>query len=160
MPPMKVVMMILNAEPSATIKTCFKQGQSGVLCNALRDLVRACLKKDCSKRPAAKELLKHSFFKKYARDKQWLLQNFVAKLPRKSAKLGGIRHQLDLPLSIREQSINEDAIRPTLTSWNFDSTDMKGLRSQLAGSPDLTPITELSEENGKPVDLAPVAPVA
>uniref|UniRef100_A0A6A7GC05 Serine/threonine-protein kinase BLUS1-like n=1 Tax=Hirondellea gigas TaxID=1518452 RepID=A0A6A7GC05_9CRUS len=62
-PAMKILMLTLNKPPPSTSSYA---DLAGKVSKSFKNLVETCLKRDPVKRPSAKELLKHKFFKKAA----------------------------------------------------------------------------------------------
>lgn len=60
--PMKILMLTLQQDPPST--SSYGDGSDKKFSKTFKSFVDACLKKDPSKRPTAKELLKHKFLKK------------------------------------------------------------------------------------------------
>ncbi|OAF68288.1 Pseudokinase ALS2CR2 [Intoshia linei] len=105
-PPMKVLMLTLDNEPPTIDinSTCTDQYKAyGKL---FRKLIADCLRKDSSKRPTAKQLLKHEFIKK-AKDRSYIAKIFqsskfqlaeeksnIMRIPGKSGKLHQVGESL------------------------------------------------------------------
>ncbi|WIA42603.1 hypothetical protein OEZ86_008578 [Tetradesmus obliquus] len=76
LPPMKVLLMTLQGPPPQLEASCGSRHFS----RGMREVVARCLNKDPKKRPTAKELLEHKFFKQ-AKDAEFLKRTLLADLP-------------------------------------------------------------------------------
>jgi serine/threonine-protein kinase OSR1/STK39 len=75
--PMKVLLLTLQEEPP----TCeIYQDNSSKFSKNYHNLISKCLRKDPTKRPTAKKLLEHDFFKQ-AKDAEYIMEKIIKKLP-------------------------------------------------------------------------------
>ncbi|XP_062578865.1 serine/threonine-protein kinase OSR1-like [Saccostrea cucullata] len=91
-PPMKVLMLTLQNEPPNLDTSAEDKEQYKGYSKIFRKMIAECLRKEPEKRPTAKQLLKHEFFKK-AKDKQYLVKSLlsdgVAVKPQKVKRVPG-----------------------------------------------------------------------
>ena len=79
--PMKVMLLTLQEEPPTA--DCYGPQAAAQFSRHFHSLVKHCLKKDSSKRPSARKLLEHKFFK-LARGRDYIVDCIVRKLPARS----------------------------------------------------------------------------
>lgn len=76
-PPMKVIYLTISGKPP----TLDKKQTSRKYSRMFKDMIDCCLQRDPAKRPTAKALLKHPFFKTMAKKPQFLVSSVLAHVP-------------------------------------------------------------------------------
>ncbi|XP_041366097.1 serine/threonine-protein kinase OSR1-like isoform X1 [Gigantopelta aegis] len=84
-PPMKVLMLTLQNEPPNLDTGAEDKDQYKAYSKIFRKMIGECLKKEPEKRPTAKQLLKHEFFKK-AKDKAYIVKTCISDGPTMKAQ--------------------------------------------------------------------------
>lgn len=91
-PPMKVLMLTLQNDPPNLDTGADDKEQYKSYSKVFRKMISECLKKEPEKRPTAKQLLKHEFFKK-AKDKNYLVKTCLSEVsplkPQKVKRVAG-----------------------------------------------------------------------
>ncbi|PAA73291.1 hypothetical protein BOX15_Mlig001820g1 [Macrostomum lignano] len=88
-PPLKVIILTLNNDPPNLASVEEKPGQYSAYGHKFRKFVSACLVRNDSERPSAKQMLQHPFIKAKAKDKEYIVR----------AVLSGDSHHLHHHLS-------------------------------------------------------------
>ncbi|GAA0152396.1 non-receptor serine/threonine protein kinase [Lithospermum erythrorhizon] len=124
-PPMKVLLMTLqNAPPGLDHEGDHKFSKS------FKQMIASCLVKDPSKRPTAKKLLKHSFFKQ-ARSSDYIARVLLDGLPDIGDRLQAIKQKEEEMLAQKKmpdgkkEEISQNEYKCGISSWNFDLDDLK-----------------------------------
>ncbi|KAL4559846.1 hypothetical protein LXL04_031992 [Taraxacum kok-saghyz] len=128
-PPMKVLLMTLqNAPPGLDYERDKKFSKS------FKQMIASCLVKDPSKRPSAKKLLKHSFFKQ-ARTNDFIARKLLEGLPTLGDRLQALKRkeedmlvQKKIPDGQKEE-MSQNEYKRGISGWNFDLEDMKAQAS-------------------------------
>ncbi|RXH68793.1 hypothetical protein DVH24_031126 [Malus domestica] len=116
-PPMKVLLMTLqNAPPGLDYERDRKFSKS------FKQMIASCLVKDPSKRPSAKKLLKHSFFKQ-ARSNDYISRTLLEGLPVLGDRIKELKNEYKRGIS----------------GWNFNLDDMKAQASLIQDVDDPVP---------------------
>lgn len=144
-PPMKVLLMTLqNAPPGLDYERDRKFSKS------FKQMIASCLVKDPNKRPPAKKLLKHSFFKQ-ARSNDYIVRKLIEGLP---AKLGDrlealkrkdedMLAQKRIPAGEMEE-MSQNEYKRGISGWNFDLEDVKA-QASLIPDEDVIPEKEQAD---------------
>ncbi|MCL7049790.1 hypothetical protein MKW94_005077 [Papaver nudicaule] len=101
--------------------------------NSFNQVIAKCLQKDPHNRPSAKELLKHSFFKK-ARSSEYVACTLLKRLPTlgDGAKELQIREATIVQKKMSDMKKEEIApYKQGISAWKFDVADLKAQASQL-----------------------------
>ncbi|KAL0342234.1 UNVERIFIED_CONTAM: Serine/threonine-protein kinase fray2 [Sesamum calycinum] len=128
-PPMKVLLMTLqNAPPGLDYERDKKFSKS------FKQMIASCLVKDPLKRPSARKLLKHSFFKQ-ARSNDYIARTLLEGLPALGDRLQALKRkeedllaQKKMPDGQKEE-ISQNEYKRGISGWNFDLEDMKAQAS-------------------------------
>lgn len=147
--PMKVMLLIMQKDPPNA--KVYKGSESkDVFSQNFHDMVKQCLNKNPSKRPKAKDLLKHSWFKK-AKGKKYVTNRILYTLPpRKVLPISEDK----MPKSFRHKNtIVED--RSTFSQVGFDFSDVPRSQSSIRVNPSsisAEPLNEVKEESQQDVN--------
>lgn len=126
--PMKVMLMTLQEEPpTAEIYSHFNQSSFS---KHFHSMVSKCLKKDPTKRPSAKKLLEHKFFR-LARDAQYVVDTVVKQMPT-------IEYTSPIEEFAKTRANTSPAADPATMpgSWVFDLDELAKVRSETQSSAD------------------------
>eukprot|EP01018_Ginkgo_biloba_P017598 Gb_32036 [translate_table: standard] len=145
-PPIKVLHMALQNEPQGLDYEKHKRYSKSFL-----EMIAMCLVKDPTKRPSAKKLLKHSFFKN-AQSNEFVAHSIFDGLPPLADRLrasklreGSMRRQKGLPYGENnERSQNEH--KQGISARNFDLEDLKAQASLIDDNDEL-PAARVHIEN-------------
>ncbi|KAL3529007.1 hypothetical protein ACH5RR_008329 [Cinchona calisaya] len=124
-PPMKVLLMTLqNAPPGLDYERDKKFSKS------FKQMIASCLVKDPSKRPSAKKLLKHPFFKQ-AMSNDYISRTLLDGLPALGDRLQALKRkeedmvaQKKIPDGQKEE-MSQNEYKRGISGWNFDLEDLK-----------------------------------
>ncbi|KAJ4958679.1 hypothetical protein NE237_025790 [Protea cynaroides] len=136
-PPMKVLLMTLqNAPPGLDYERDRKFSKS------FKQMIAMCLVKNPSKRPTAKKLLKHSFFKK-ARSNDYIARTILDGLPSLGDRINQLKMkeadmlaQKKMPDGKKEE-ISQNEYKRGLSAWNFDIEELKAQASLIQDSEEI-----------------------
>ncbi|XP_066325101.1 serine/threonine-protein kinase ppk11-like isoform X2 [Miscanthus floridulus] len=124
-PPAKVFLMTLQHAPPSLHNTKEKK-----FTDSFKSMIATCLIKDPTKRPPAKKLLKHPFFKR-ARSDHNAVKCMLNKLPSLAERMQFIKEneaklQADKkPLDNCKEKASQEEYRRGVSEWNFDIADLK-----------------------------------
>ncbi|XP_019167271.1 PREDICTED: serine/threonine-protein kinase OSR1-like isoform X2 [Ipomoea nil] len=128
-PPMKVLLMTLqNAPPSLDYERDRKFSKS------FKQMIASCLVKDPSKRPSAKKLLKHSFFKQ-ARSNDYIAKTLLDGLPALGDRIRALKKKEEEMLAEKKipdgqkEEMSQNEYKRGISSWNFNLDDLKAQAS-------------------------------
>uniref|UniRef100_A0A7N0TYY8 Protein kinase domain-containing protein n=2 Tax=Kalanchoe fedtschenkoi TaxID=63787 RepID=A0A7N0TYY8_KALFE len=128
-PPMKVLLMTLqNAPPSLDYERDRKFSRS------FKQMTASCLVKDPSKRPTAKKLLKHSFFKQ-ARSNDYISRTLLEGLPALGDRLKELKKKEEDMLAQKKmpdgqkEELSQNEYKRGISGWNFNIEDVKAQAS-------------------------------
>ncbi|KAJ9559499.1 hypothetical protein OSB04_004659 [Centaurea solstitialis] len=146
-PPMKVLLMTLqNAPPGLDYERDKKFSKS------FKQMIASCLVKDPSKRPSAKKLLKHSFFRQ-AKSNEFIARKLLEGLPALGDRLQALKRkeedmlvQKKIPDGQKEEmSLNE--YKRGISGWNFDLEDVKAQASLIQDEEPISDKDHLGNSN-------------
>ncbi|KAI4329425.1 hypothetical protein L6164_021690 [Bauhinia variegata] len=128
-PPMKVLLMTLqNAPPSLDYERDMKFSK------AFKQLIGICLVKDPSKRPTAKKLLRHSFFKQ-ARSNDYIARTLLDGLPELGDRMKALKRKEEDMLAQKKmpdgqmEELSQSEYKRGISGWNFNLEDLKAQAS-------------------------------
>lgn len=128
-PPMKVLLMTLQNAPP-----CLDYERDKKFSKSFKQMIASCLVKDPSKRPSAKKLLKHAFFKQ-ARSNDYINRILLEGQPELGDRLQAIKRkeedllaQKKMPDGQKEE-ISQNEYKRGISGWNFNLDDMKAQAS-------------------------------
>merc|ERR1719419_986002 len=110
--PMKIIMNITEKAPPTVESYNEEERQQDVLHKDFHKFVKACLKRDPTKRPRAKELIKYNFIKR-AKSHQYVYNRVLFSLPALNPK------PEELPKSL--QGSKSERTMMSTTSWNWSN---------------------------------------
>ncbi|KAG0531992.1 hypothetical protein BDA96_04G069400 [Sorghum bicolor] len=123
-PPAKVFLMTLQHAPPSLHNTKEKK-----FTDSFKSMIATCLIKDPTKRPPAKKLLKHPFFKRAKSDHN-VVKCMLNKLPSLAERMQFIKENEALqadkkPLDNCKEKASQEEYRRGVSEWNFDIADLK-----------------------------------
>ncbi|XP_024972086.1 serine/threonine-protein kinase OSR1-like [Cynara cardunculus var. scolymus] len=146
-PPMKVLLMTLqNAPPGLDYERDKKFSKS------FKQMIASCLVKDPSKRPSAKKLLKHSFFKQ-AKSNEFIARKLLEGLPTLGDRLQALKRkeedmlvQKKIPDGQKEE-MSQNEYKRGISGWNFDLEDVKAQASLIQDEESISDKDQLGNSN-------------
>ncbi|XP_022721690.1 serine/threonine-protein kinase BLUS1-like isoform X7 [Durio zibethinus] len=128
-PPMKVLLMTLqNAPPGLDYERDRKFSKS------FKQMIASCLVKDPNKRPSAKKLLKHSFFKQ-ARSNDYIARTLLDGLPALGDRIQALKRKEEDMLAQKKmpdgekEELSQNEYKRGISGWDFNLEDMKAQAS-------------------------------
>ncbi|XVE51753.1 hypothetical protein DITRI_Ditri02bG0066000 [Diplodiscus trichospermus] len=128
-PPMKVLLMTLqNAPPGLDYERDRKFSKS------FKQMIASCLVKDPTKRPSAKKLLKHPFFKQ-ARSNDYIARTLLDGLPALGDRIQALKRKEEDMLAQKKmpdgekEELSQNEYKRGISGWNFNLEDMKAQAS-------------------------------
>ncbi|GKU92727.1 hypothetical protein SLEP1_g6419 [Rubroshorea leprosula] len=128
-PPMKVLLMTLqNAPPGLDYERDRKFSKS------FKQMIASCLVKDPSKRPSAKKLLKHSFFKQ-GRSNDYIARTLLEGLPSLGDGVRALKRKEEDMLAQKKmpdgemEELSQNEYKRGISGWNFNLEDVKAQAS-------------------------------
>ncbi|KAJ3699068.1 hypothetical protein LUZ61_002773 [Rhynchospora tenuis] len=140
-PPMKVLLMTLQNPPPGLDSEKDKSRFS----RSFKHMIGQCLVKDPRKRPTAKKLLKHPFFKQ-ARSQDYINKKMLDGLPMLGDQYKALKEKEEALLAQKKmpdgqkEELSQNEYKRGISGWNFDLEDLK---AQAALIPDV-------DDNGMP----------
>ncbi|KAI4382013.1 hypothetical protein MLD38_008027 [Melastoma candidum] len=155
-PPMKVLLMTLQGAPPGLDYERDKK-----FSKSFKQMIASCLVKDPTKRPSAKKLLKHSFFKQ-ARSSEYISRTLLEGLPALGDRMQALKRKEEDMLAQKKmpdgqkEEISQNEYKRGISGWNFDLEDMKAQASLIQDGEDST---SDSNQDGSSTTLSSVEPI-
>ncbi|KAL1814518.1 serine/threonine-protein kinase BLUS1-like [Daucus carota subsp. sativus] len=148
-PPMKVLLMTLqNAPPGLDYERDRKFSKS------FKQMIASCLVKDPSKRPSAKKLLKHTFFKQ-ARSQDYIARKVLEGLPDLGDRIQELKRKEEDMLAQKKipdgqkEEISQNEYKRGISGWDFNLEDVKA-QASLIPDEDIIHDKEVGESSSAP----------
>ncbi|KAK1358128.1 serine/threonine-protein kinase BLUS1 [Heracleum sosnowskyi] len=145
-PPMKVLLMTLqNAPPGLDYERDRKFSKS------FKQMIASCLVKDPTKRPSAKKLLKHTFFKQ-ARSQDYIARKLLEGLPALGDRIQQLKRKEEDMLAQKKipdgqkEEISQNEYKRGISGWDFNLEDVKA-QASLIPDEDIIPDKEVGESS-------------
>ncbi|KAL7601523.1 uncharacterized protein LOC111914850 [Lactuca sativa] len=149
-PPMKVLLMTLQNAPPG-----FDYERDNKFSKSFKQMTASCLVKDPSKRPSAKKLLKHYFFKQ-ARSNDFIVRKLLEGLPTIGDRLQALKQKEEDMLAQKEipdgqkEEMSQNEYKRGISGWNFDLEDVKAQASLLQDEDSVAEKYQLGSMNSFP----------
>ncbi|PIA60608.1 hypothetical protein AQUCO_00300242v1 [Aquilegia coerulea] len=125
-PPQKILLMTLQNPPP-----CLDHKEDKRFSKSFRQMIAMCLEKDPSKRPSAKKLLKHSFFKN-GKSNESIVKTLLEGLPTTleermdslKVKEANLLQQKKLS-DWKKEEMSDKEYKRGISAWKFDMDDIK-----------------------------------
>lgn len=124
-PPMKVMLKTISEDPPTA--EIYKD-TSYTFKSSYHELIAKCLNRDPKKRPNAKKLLEHKFFK-YAKDNKYIYDKIVVKLPPRPKNADQHVHVCKEKTLIDIAKV-EKSKPVSVGSWSFDSEEWEKFKKK------------------------------
>ncbi|KAI6689792.1 hypothetical protein NL676_026620 [Syzygium grande] len=137
-PPMKVLLMTLQSAPPG-----LDYERDRKFSKSFKQMIASCLVKDPSKRPSAKKLLKHSFFKQ-ARSNDYIARTLLDGLPALGDRMQALKRKEEDMLAQKKmpdgqmEEISQNEYKRGISGWNFNLDDVKAQASLIQDVEDST----------------------
>ncbi|KAF8025275.1 hypothetical protein BT93_F2192 [Corymbia citriodora subsp. variegata] len=128
-PPMKVLLMTLQSAPPG-----LDYERDRKFSKSFKQMIASCLVKDPSKRPSAKKLLKHSFFKQ-ARSNDYIVRTLLDGLPALGDRMQALKRKEEDMLAQKKmpdgqkEEMSQNEYKRGISGWNFNLDDVKAQAS-------------------------------
>ena len=129
--PMKVMLLTLQEEPPTAD---IYHDTSYAFSKHFHSLVAKCLKKDSAKRPSARRLLEHKFFKS-VRGREYVQELIVKKLPKpkRAAEATAVVRKKEQASSRQQAALGDaDVGGVSVGSWVFDPEEFQEMKRAIA----------------------------
>lgn len=124
--PMKVMLMTISEEPP----TCdIYKDNSYQFSKNFHSLIAKCLRRDPKKRLNAKKLMEHKFFKQ-ARDRNYIIEKLVSKVPPRPAAGTTARVHVCREKTLIDQAKIEKSKPVSVGSWSFDREELAEMKAR------------------------------
>ncbi|KAI4355868.1 hypothetical protein L6164_004599 [Bauhinia variegata] len=130
-PPLKVLLMTLQNAPP-----CLDYERDKKFTRSFRQMIARCLQKDPSKRPTAKKLLDHAFFKK-GRSNDYIARTLLEGLPDLGERMKALKRKEEDMLAQKKipdgqmEELSQNEYKRGISSWNFNLDDLKAQASMI-----------------------------
>ncbi|KAJ8560637.1 hypothetical protein K7X08_022497 [Anisodus acutangulus] len=124
-PPMKVLLMTLKNDPPR-----LDSERDRKFSKSFRQMIASCLVKDPSKRPSAKKLLKHPFFKQ-ARSNDYIARTLLEGLPALGDRMKELKRKEEDMLAQKKipdgqkEEMSQNEYKRGISDWSFNLEDLK-----------------------------------
>lgn len=147
--PMKVILNITEKAPPTVDAYNKEERQQDVLSKDFHKFVKACLKRDPTKRPRAWDLLKDHFIKK-AKNHQYVYNRVVCSLP----QVKPIMEELPKSLQGRASFDQSERTMMSTTSWNWScvpkTSSSKKIKMEIIRENNVSEVLSADKEAKKP----------
>ena len=125
--PMKVMLLTISEEPPTP--DIYKDN-SYTFSKNYASLIAKCLRRDTKKRPTAKKLIEHKFFK-LARGRDYIIEKLVSRLPPRSLTAGMVeRVHVCKEKTLVDAAKIEKSKPVSVGSWSFDKDELAAMKQK------------------------------